>query len=483
MRKFYTIAGTVIIVFLVNASLHLFRVWGNQQEKEVQKYETLSYKECIRRYQTSQKEMSEVPQTPERYFEVLGHAYNLEGSIRKGRANMGFKAGSSDGRFASFADSVLPVFQSTINQYSDNLGKFKDTTRVERAGAIFETAGLSPINSKIPADYSGVAFWWYLFHLSSIPLVFIHNIIQLRRRRCSILLEVFGNPMFPIWLFFWEIGIFMYPKRVNPMKQLRRAKQFAAMVFCSAVSCVAGTHPTCEKKEQTPQHQRYDGPQIHYALETKTLSGYLGLSGGMFHDAPVQQSSITVLFPCGVYANLWDSEPLGQRALRPNFGRENDYAVGWGGKVNGVSLDLSFTYFNVFPLSQMPDGDVIQFSETVSRPIVRGKNAIEPYLWVRELWPVKNGEPASGTFVHTGIKYGRNFRGMKLNANPEIVYDSGAFGNHKGYIGRFLSDLTWKLGKGFSLQLPIFRYSTPISHTGDGRKSEISFGMGFAFSH
>ena len=72
---------------------------------------------------------------------------------------------------------------------------------------------------------------------------------------------------------------------------------------------------------------------------------------------------------------------------------------------------------------------------------------------------------------------------VKGTVNASVVHDPGAFGFGPGYIGRVAGDLTWKVGNGLLFQFPIISFSDPISHTGNVRRPEVTFGMGFSFAH
>jgi len=355
-----------------------------------------------------------------------------------------------------------------------------------KAHEAFEASGRDPLRNPrfFPVDASGMWYWWAMFHLIGMVLVPIHYCIQLHRNKLGIFKEVVGNPAFPLAVMFWEVGVFRYPFKVSPAQQLRRARQWGALVFSTALSCFAGTGKVCEEREHAPQYQKYQGPFVKWSFTTAMVSDYLGLDGAVFHPGAVQQSGVTAKFTGGFYATVSNSVPIGARNLNPNYGNEIDVAAGWSGSIRGNTIDASITYLDVVPLHTSPRGDVIQFSERVSRTLPLGKRStIGPYVWLRQAIPVRGPTPVGGWFIHGGAMFSRELgKTVSGSVGAEVVRDSGAFGFKPGYIGRALANLTWKFVQHVSIQLPFVSASTPLSHTGDGRTTQISFGVGFSFS-
>jgi hypothetical protein len=356
---------------------------------------------------------------------------------------------------------------------------------VEKARSDFEATGTSPINSPIPDDYASIAIWWTLFHFGAMPFVVVHNGVQLRKNDCSIWMEVCGNPAFSFWLMFWEIGIFRYPIKVSPLEQWRRCRRWAGLVLCSSISCFAGTGKMCEKPQRAAQHQKYEGLVRGFSLSTATLNSYLGLDGAVFHPGVVQQSSVTANFACGFFGGVWASEPITRRDINPNFGRELDLSFGWSGTISGLSVSGGGTYFAVSPLRRAPAGDLLQTDIMVSKAIPAGKTTLKPYLWIRNVSPLRNGVPHGGTFVHWGSGFAQPLGSRASgNLNLEVVHDPGAFGYSPGVIGRILSDISWKTRvPGLRIQLPLLRVTSPLTHTGDGRGPQLQMGVGLVYSH
>jgi len=193
---------------------------------------------------------------------------------------------------------------------------------------------------------------------------------------------------------------------------------------------------------------------------------------------------VTVALPCGLYATFFDSEPLAQRDVRPNYGRETDYGLGWTRKLGSYVVDASATYLNVDPLTVLPRGDVLQLSERVTQNFsFNKKNAITPYLWLRQAMPMRGSTPVGGSFIHTGAGFTHAFdKRVSASLAMEAVHDSGAFGYRPGYIGRIIASANWNRNYEVNIQFPQVTFTDPLSHTKDGRGPELTFGLGFSFS-
>jgi hypothetical protein len=484
--KFYAIMVLAIVILFGNAAARSARVEQRREAANIERYETLSYHECAERYHEMVKVLGGRPKTWSEYFATLHRMDMLVGAAQKAMKHSVPAFGTAEWRDADIVRSIpveiRPWWQG-YERYVNALDKASDWKTTYDA---YVAAGFDPLRRpRVPDSGSDqLLFWWLMFQFGATPLVAIHYAIQMRNRGMSVWLEICCNPAFPFWLFFWEIGLFRYPMKTSPLAQLRRAQRFATVVLSSTLSCFAGTGKVCEKRERAPQHQRYNRSLVRWSFSTTTMSNYVGLDGGLFFPGVDQWTTITAKLPHGIYLSFFDAEPITQRGLRPNYGWEMDGIIGWSGEHAGYSFDFNGTYLNAFPLRQIPRGDVVQFSEKVGRKFAVGKRSdITPYVWLRQAIPVRGPTPVGGWFIHGGgtisQKFGNNIVG---SVSTEVVHDSGAFGFDPGYIGRAVSNLTWKRGKHISVQLPIVIVNAPLSHTGDGRKPQISFGIGFSVS-
>ena len=475
------------VILFGNALRRSINVESRKEAIRTEQFETLSDHECVLRYNALLKVLGGRPATWGEYFATLHRMDMVVGAAQKAmKRHPSLAVGSPGWRDVDIVRSIpveIRPWATEYERYTNGLDKTSDwKTAYDR----YVASGFDPLRQP-PVSVPGserLVFWWLVFYFGMMPLIGIHYAIQIKQRGMSVWLEVCANPAFPLWVALWPIGLFRYPMKTSPMAQLRRARQWATLVFCSSLSCFAGTGKVCEKREQAPQHQRYDKPFVAWSFSTVTMSNYVGLDGGLFFPGVNQWTTVTAKFPCGVYVSFFDAEPVTHRSLRPSFGFEMDGIIGWSGERAGYSIDLNATYLNAFPLRQIPRGDVIQLSEKIGRKLSLGeKSDVTPYVWMRQAFPVRGPTPVGGWFIHGGATFSRKFgESVSSSMSTEVVHDSGAFGFNPGYIGRIVSNLTWKKGKHVSVQFPIVNVSAPLSHTGDGRKSQVSFGIGFSFS-
>ena len=224
--KFYVVAIACVVGLLLNAIIQGVKVDEAKNGIRVERNETLSYEQCAARAAALRKELETPPKTAEEYFVVLDKAYALEGSAQKAMRHPPVTWSDRTGRDFRLDDAVrsIPIsFQGMLTEYAKYLGPLADKADLSEYQAAlrrYEAKGHDPLK-QAPVSVPGedrVMFWWYLAHLLTIPFVFIHFVIRLREKGLKVFHEVFGNPMFPVWLFFWEIGLFRYPVDMSPME-------------------------------------------------------------------------------------------------------------------------------------------------------------------------------------------------------------------------------------------------------------------------
>ena len=492
--NFYVTMVLAIIVLFGAALLKTTQSDGIAEKVNYRHYERLSYEECARREQEVIAQMPSVGRMPERikepsgtYYAKLKLAYGLIGS-----ANRAMYTGEVpyDPRYAGIVRSIPVEVHQRIDDYSrSHEPLFANDREFNAAQDDLRASGMDPIQQ--PSVETGIdtIWWWLLFQLLPAGLLMpIHYMVQLRKRGARIDLEVFLKlPVFVFWCIFWEIGLFRYPHKVNPIDQLRRARQWAMLVLSSSLSCscFGATGKVCEShREQAPQYQPYKGFWPHFTFTTGIWNDYLGVDDAVFHPAPVIQSSITISLPCGFYFNVWNSEPLGERGLNPNFGREFDGTGGWADPniFAGISMDVSATALDASPIDKVPRGDVLLLSLRSGRRFILGKRlSTEPHVFMREAMPLRGGKPAGGFLLFVGSNFSWELGKAKATANVEMFHDPGAFGYNEGFFGRWVTGLTWKGPGGMSWTFPAVTIMTPLAPTHDGRRTQAAFGATLTF--
>jgi hypothetical protein len=477
--RFYATMIIAIMALLGNAIWQTYVVQDREDEAKIQRFETLSPHECAVRFAALREILSGRAKDWDEYFNNLRKASLLEGAARKAVASEAASHFSTSDRDEFITRDIPIQLRPLLTQYqaaSNGTLLALSEEAHQTAYAHFMSTGGDPLLNAPGITIQGsesLGFWWFLFHVGAMPFIFIHYCIRIRASDMKVRYELMGNPAFPLWLFFWEIGLFKYPRKINVVAQLRRAQQWAAFVLSSAIPCFAANAggKTCEKDP------------VRFSLSTSTESEYLGLADEMLSSHPVQQSSFTASLPCGVYAGLFNSASLSRTNDHPNYGNEVDVTLGWSTLIKGNALNMSGAYIDLSPLIRLPKGDTFQFSQRAARTLPLGKKrSITPYIRLREVMPMHGPTPIGGWFGHGGFVFTRSF-GPKVSNAADIatVWDSGALGNNPGLIGTVVDTLSWKRGEHVSLQFPL-NVQTPINHTGDGRRTNVAGGIALSFS-
>jgi hypothetical protein len=478
--KFYVFMVVTLLSLFGIAIWQTLAVSDRGDDAKLQRFETLSSHELAIRFAALQEILSGKAATWDEYFNNLRRASALEGAARKALASEAAGHFDTSDTEQVVARDIPVQVQPLINQYqaaSDKTLRALGNDAYQTAYDRFMRSGGDPMLNTRVENVPGsdrLGFWWLLFYTVAMLLFVVHYCIRIRDLGMKVRYEFLGNPAFPLWVFFWPVGMFKYPRKVNVLQQLRRAQQWAALMLSSAIPCFAANAggKVCEKDP------------VRISLSTSTSSNYVGLADEMLSRYPVQQSDFTTSLPCGFSVELFDSASLVPNNDHPDYGNEVDVTLAWNALVKRSAFSLSGMYVDLSPVVvKIPEGDAFQFSERASRTFPLGeKQNITPYVLVREVMPVRGPTPIGGWFGHGGFIFDRSFGSKVSNSvDAATVWDSGALGNNPGLIGRATDTLSWKRGEHVSLRFPV-TVQTPLTHTGDGRRTNFTAGFSLAFS-
>lgn len=481
----YIVSALVFFGLLVNVVFRFPDV-----VEEVSAYPEMSYEQLVAEHNFLAGAVKKPLSGPEEFYDIVDRLYAIEFAAKRFERTHD----QLDPRYPSIARQIEGglVFLRAENEarqrrfmYGRNLSveeKYalgREFERVDkgRDRTLFHKVINRPIDPISLEKFYHAAF---VFHFGFMPLVFLIYWVRVDDEGGSIIHEVGGNPLFPIWVLFWQVGLFKF-KGTSLRKQIRRTLRYASLTLSTVLSFGAATLKAQTKKHED-EGQSGNGHTLVISGSSHYLSKYLGLDGAVFHKNPVLQSSLTIAHMSGAYVGFWKSVALTDFRANPNFGREEDYTLGFSRKVGKGVLDASATYFNVTPLGKMREGDLLQTSVMASGylPI-----KIPNYVWVRRVAPLKDGLPPGGWFVHVGAaKESKLARKARLTIGAEAVFDSGAFGFNPS--GLLRGNATLKVPfKNLTFELPTFRWGVPFTRPRDGRKFEqvIGIGLSFSFAH
>lgn len=318
--------------------------------------------------------------------------------------------------------------------------------------------------------------------LGPMPFIFLIFCIRIRDSEGSIAYEIASNPMLPIYIMLWPVGFFKY-QATGIQRQIRRMLHYASLALSAILSFGGATMKAETKKREEGGTGNSNSHTLVISGSSHGLSKYLGLNGGIFHPGQVSQSSLTIAHRGGLRASFFQSLSLTQSHLVPNYGREQDHTLGYDAKIRGRGVGFSVNYYNVTPQSRLPRGDLME--ESVMITGLFPKFRVPHFLWIRNINPIRDGQPVGGQFVHFGVN--RDFKiskKIRVAVGSEGIYDSGAFGFKRAGLSR--SSTALKVGwRNLIFDLPILRMSFPFTKPGDGRKFEqvVGVGMSFSFAH
>jgi len=197
-----------------------------------------------------------------------------------------------------------------------------------------------------------------------------------------------------------------------------------------------------------PVVQEEESAKTSIVFNTALRKAYVGLQGGMYHPAMVQQSDLTVTLPSGLYFSVWGSTDF---TTEKNYGKEADAIVGFSYTVGSVDIDVNQQYF------VLQGHDALNTNAEISLKglFVKG----ELYFPAR----MTNDDVVleEGWAVNVGIRKDFSRGPFGFSFEESIRYDSGAFGYepawvHRGHMGLSLEmNAKTAFFTGVSLSQPI----------------------------
>lgn len=137
-----------------------------------------------------------------------------------------------------------------------------------------------------------------------------------------------------------------------------------------------------------------DQSDWQFSLEVALKSRYVGgTAGALFTDKPVVQGSLFASHQSGLYLGVWQSLPTDPK-YKDTFARETDYIVGYSRAIGIWRADLSFSLYDLLPIS-----DLYALNFTISAT----KGSIRPYAVVEHDFAERAQLP-SGTIYKAGIR-------------------------------------------------------------------------------
>ena len=216
---------------------------------------------------------------------------------------------------------------------------------------------------------------------------------------------------------------------------------------------------------------------VVFVFTTKALNMYMGTDGAPFYDGPVSQSDLFVLFPNGIYVDVWGSVGLDNFNPWNGFDDEVDVTFGWQTKVKGVSLDVGMSYFAIVDGgADLKDlfNPYVGFSWAAFEE--KSRFNLAPYL------KFEHYRPWSGDALHQGWQNrGGSDWSFKVNdwlsisSRTGIFYDTGCFGFDRGWLSEIHGNLAIALNDSVAVT-PMFKWIRPIKGM-SVREGTVAYGI------
>lgn len=221
-----------------------------------------------------------------------------------------------------------------------------------------------------------------------------------------------------------------------------------------------------------------------YEVSTRVWSQYhaasdFGGSGAIYLDKPVFQTDISATWK-DITFGLWHSAGLNDANLSGDYGDELDYYLSYEREVGGFDASLYVAYFDTIDIFRTP-GDSISISPKVAKSFEVGSSSVTPFIQWTAYVPVGDGALA-GNLFQIGTEHEFSLGSYDICHGVSFAYDDGAFGLEQGYIFNYLFTGSVSLSEKVTLEIPMVKFSTPLSDVDDGRGTEATFGIGLLFS-
>ncbi len=240
----------------------------------------------------------------------------------------------------------------------------------------------------------------------------------------------------------------------------------AAALAAAALTAVAraGTAPGAgEAPAAAAAPAETAGRPVQVTANLSFASQYLAFGSGIqLSSHPVVQGGLFFSHRSGAYVSLWGSSGFdgsyGRRDGQLDFGDELDLGIGWAGRIGGLSVDLSTTYFNEPLPGNLGANDIVYTHLRVGKSWENG-------LTLTAVW--QNYAPLDGSFYGggnlIGLELSRAFRLTESLSLPLMfgaVHDDGGIDAGDGLLLRGSAVLSWKLSASWSAETG-YRYYIP----------------------
>lgn len=283
-------------------------------------------------------------------------------------------------------------------------------------------------------EASARTFWWLTWgYLASTFVALAFLVTRLWGRNMRVWPELLMPRLLPAAIA-WPVAVWIYPSRVNPLTQAKRAMQFVRGLMATAFSLgvASGAYASDRKTDQ-------DGAVVTTLTVTEIPKPAFSLSGGIMSQKVIINGSLVHKgavrwFDANVSYRDWNIDYWGSRALSGDRGSdENDYTVSrtWTHGSRTVAVGLAF--FDIRPLGSRAGGDMLSPFVAVNRSVGHGVAVFGN----AEVYVLTGGPSGrNGYDVSVGVKYSHPIGKVAVDLAQSAVYADGPFGAERGVLLR-----------------------------------------------
>ena len=293
------------------------------------------------------------------------------------------------------------------------------------------------------------------------------------------------HPYFYLAVLFWPVGVFRYPRYINPVTQAKRALRFIGGVVGAAVSVttLAGVAAAGESKTESGGSDGSNEfvlraiPMPTATVLTVGIEDNKILSNGVLgHPGAVSTYDVNVSFKALSFGLS------GTHALAGSSGSDEvDYGVALVGKpfrqwAPTATVAASMYYYDIAPEGTSKGGDILAPSISVSQPIGRGFTAS-----VEVDGDLTRNTPSglNGIAVLATVGCSTNVGHVRLDHSLQAIYANGPFGHDAGLLGRFEERASLPLTRHTTLNA-FFRAFGSLIGARDRGGSHVTVGLGLS---
>jgi hypothetical protein len=212
-------------------------------------------------------------------------------------------------------------------------------------------------------------------------------------------------------------------------------------------------------------------------LSTKVMSKDIDDDGIALYGGTNLATELTVSGGHGFYLSFRSVRGLSGHRSALEYQDQLESYFGWAGEVGGLAIDISGGYYDLSPIMKDTRNAIRSFAVEL-RP--SGEHSFTPFASFESYHMRSDADFEGGTRTRLGVEFSYKVGRASIEQSLVGVYEDGAFGYGKAFVGIYNADIVWSVGK-VKLILPSLALYYPFEKH-DGQKTEFVVGAGARWS-